>query len=752
MALREILGARAGSVHPSTSPSDPLPDRAGPAGAGVAEYDSRTRVSTLRLLRAGSLLVIIYQLIFLNLDARVSAPIAHVLELDLAGVALGAIGFGLTYGGWFAGRWRPMVLLIGAGEIFTATAAAALLGDPIRMFVTVILYSLGAASLVPWHWYWQQSFNLAGLVSLVVGQAHVAQAFPYAFERWLAVLVAAAIGQCATVFAELHRRELRQTMMRLDQSQERLGRESDERGRAIAELKQAREELRASEERFELFMKHVPGLVFMRDANGRYMFVNAAAYAFGGIDAQQWIGKTTAELGADTDETDLISDTDRMILETGAPAQIVERVMVGGKPRHFLVTKFPIPDRSGRPAILGGVSIDVTDRMRAEQALKESEELFRSLVENAMDIVLVIQPDGIVKFNSPSLERISGWTPAEIIDQSGFDSVHPDDLPEVANGLRQALESSSSFQMARFRVRNKDGSWRVWEASGRGLPGDPPRVLVNARDVTERVQLEEQLTAARDAALEASRLKSAFLANVSHEIRTPLYIILGYSEYIAQRVTESGDHTYQAQFDAIARAGKRLLTTIQGILDLSRIEARAFDLHPAAIELAPMVERMTADLRVLAEAKGLELGCTIEAEGSAVRFDEYCLTNALSNLLQNAIKFTDRGRVDARVYRDADGHACVDVRDTGVGIAPEYLPRLFEPFSQERGPGSHRAEGAGLGLALTRRYLELNHAWLTVESRKGEGSTFTIHFADDAASSAAAESVENPFYASAERG
>jgi PAS domain S-box-containing protein len=751
MTLFEILGARAGSIDPSPSQSSYHPDRAGLAAAGVAEYDSRARFSTLRLLRAGALLVITYQLVSLNLDVRLGTPQERVLLFDLAGVVLGAIGFGLTYSQWFAGQWRAVVLVIGGGEIVTATAAAASIGDPVRLFLTVILYSLGSASLVPWTWYWQQSLNFAGIAALILGQAYFSQTSPYAIERWLAVLVAAAIGQCATVFAELYRRELRETMGRLDRAQDHLFREADERGRAIAELRQAKEELRASEEHFELFMKHVPGLVFMRDREGRYVFVNAAARRFGGIDAEQWIGRTNAELGAAPEVALLISDTDRKILETGAPTQMVERVQVRGKPRSYLVTKFPMPDRFGHPAILGGVSVDITDRMRAEQALKESEELFRSLVENAMDIIVVIQPDGIVRFNSPSLERITGWKPEEVIGQSGFESLHPDDLPAVADGLRRALETSSSFQMARFRVRNKDGSWRVWEASGRGLPGAPPRVLVNARDVTERVHLEEQLTAARDAALEASRLKSAFLANVSHEVRTPLYIILGYSDYIAQRVMESGDRTYQPQFDAIARAGKRLLATIQGILDLSRIEARAFDLNPARIELGPIVGRMVGDLRVLAEAKGLELACKIESEGAAISFDEYCLSNALSNLLQNAIKFTDHGRVEARVYRDAGGRPCVDVCDTGAGIDPEYMPRLFEPFSQERGPTSHRAEGAGLGLALTRRYLELNHAWLTVESRKGEGSSFTIHFGDES-EGGSAHAGESQFYARAARG
>jgi signal transduction histidine kinase len=247
------------------------------------------------------------------------------------------------------------------------------------------------------------------------------------------------------------------------------------------------------------------------------------------------------------------------------------------------------------------------------------------------------------------------------------------------------------------------------------------------------------LQEARDSALEASRLKSAFLANMSHEIRTPLNIILGYNNLIADHLSAQGDETQIDFLETIRRAANRLIDTIDGILNISRIETHTFDVRPIRIELAPLIERQVHDLQVLAAAKALPLLCEIEERGAAVLFDEYCLSQALVNLIQNAIKFTERGEVVVRLYRDAGRLLCVSVRDTGVGIDPDYAPKLFQPFSQEEVGYTRRFEGTGLGLALTKRYLELNAASISVRSEKGRGAVFTISFSPGSERAAAVD-------------
>jgi CheY-like chemotaxis protein len=180
--------------------------------------------------------------------------------------------------------------------------------------------------------------------------------------------------------------------------------------------------------------------------------------------------------------------------------------------------------------------------------------------------------------------------------------------------------------------------------------------------------------------------------------------------------------------DAIRRASTRLINTIEGILDISKMETRTLEVKPAPLGLPALIQRVLDEIRASVERSHVSLSCGIEERRAVVLCDEYCLTRSLSNLLSNAIKFTPEGEVEIRLYRNADGVLSIDVRDTGVGIDPSYLPRLFEPFTQEDSGYTRQFEGSGLGLALTKRYLDLNGASIAVKSEKGRGSTFTIQF------------------------
>ena len=336
---------------------------------------------------------------------------------------------------------------------------------------------------------------------------------------------------------------------------------------------------------------------------------------------------------------------------------------------------------------------------------------------------------------SDELYRIYGLAPREFTATYGgfLERVHVEDRPLVRAAVERSFRSGEPFAFD-HRIVRPDRTVRVLHAKGNVVgdaPGRPIRMFGTGQDITERKQAEDDVARARDAAEKASELKSAFLANMSHEIRTPLNILLGYSELIATHLEEIGDNSQKDFRDGIVRAGHRLMATIEAILDFSRIEAGAFEISPTSLELRPLIEKHLRDLEPLAGAKGLSLSLTVDAPHTRVVFDEYCLSSALLNLLQNAIKFTERGRVDVRLYEDPRGSVCVGVRDTGVGIDPAFLERLFEPFSQEDLGRNRRFEGSGLGLALTKRYLEMNGASISLESHKGLGSTFTIRFAPE---------------------
>ena len=238
-------------------------------------------------------------------------------------------------------------------------------------------------------------------------------------------------------------------------------------------------------------------------------------------------------------------------------------------------------------------------------------------------------------------------------------------------------------------------------------------------------ELAEQ---AQAASVQAARLKSAFLANTTHEIRSPLNVILGYSELVAENLKQAGNDTQSRYLEAVRRAGWRLLGTVDRMIAYAKLECGDFKSCPELIDVGAMVSRLVEEHRGAAEEKGLGLTQRIDATDTIIFFDPECLEGVIVNPLANAIKFTVAGQIAVRLYRGANGQLKLEITDSGVGMDAAYIARLFEPFCQEDAGASRRFEGAGLGLALTRRYAELNGAALEVRSLKYHGTSITIEF------------------------
>ncbi|MGH7858772.1 MAG: PAS domain-containing sensor histidine kinase, partial [Candidatus Binatia bacterium] len=313
----------------------------------------------------------------------------------------------------------------------------------------------------------------------------------------------------------------------------------------------------------------------------------------------------------------------------------------------------------------------------------------------------------------------------EVYGRDGTTLLAPEEVP-LARALRGETVRNDELMIA-----SRSGWARTVTANARPVSdanGRPLGALMTIEDITERSRTEQDLRKELEKAREADRLKSSFLANMSHEIRTPLNIILGYNSMVADYLVESGDSSQGPLLDAISRASKRLMNTVHGILDISKIEVGAFEIHPVALKPAEVIAKEIREFEPTAADRELTLTCEIDEPDATILFDEHCLTQVLEHLLDNAIKFTERGSISARLYRDSEGVLCLDVRDTGVGIDAQYLPYLFEPFSQEESGYTRRFEGSGIGLALVKNYLGFNDAEVTVESEKGKGSVFRIRF------------------------
>jgi signal transduction histidine kinase len=374
-------------------------------------------------------------------------------------------------------------------------------------------------------------------------------------------------------------------------------------------------------------------------------------------------------------------------------------------------------------AIPLGAPPDKIPRMRRTLVV-----LARELTGGFFKALATGDPQGALAAHEQFCERLIR---RHLLDPAANHRVTIADLMRASRLLREIVDREIAIIFADDRTREASARLayaRLWNLAAESL------TLTYTRLYEEQYHRDRsELSAARDAALEASRLKSAFVANITHEIRTPLNVILGYADLMVERLGEINDDSVSEYAEPIHRAGQRLLDTIGAVLDLSRIESGAFELKPVTIRIAAMVERHVKDLSVLARKKGIRLLSQIEVPDATVVFDEHCLSNTIINLIQNAIKFTEQGYVAVRVFRDGKGALALEVRDTGDGIDAAYLPRLFEPFSQESLESAQSHEGAGLGLALVRRYVEFNHARIEVESTKHVGTAFIVTFAHEAA-------------------
>lgn len=383
-----------------------------------------------------------------------------------------------------------------------------------------------------------------------------------------------------------------------------------------------------------------------------------------------------------------------------------------------------------RGRIFTGIVRDISERKQAEEALKRERALLKAVVETAVDGIITIDEKGNVVSANPATATIFGYSPSELIGKnvrmlmpSPYVEEHDQYLHNyLTTGLPKVIGSGREVQGLR-----KNGEIFPLDLSVSETRTDDGRIFTGiVRDITEKKR-SEQLERQKEFAERANAAKSEFLSRMSHELRTPLNGVLGFAEFLFDERPGSLNERQKEYLLDILNSGRHLLNLINDILDLAKVEAGKMEVLAEEFDLNIAIREVCAVVQPMYEKKQQELAIICSFEKSKVCLDQQKFKQILFNLVSNAVKFTeDEGRIEICADVNDGNHLKLSVKDTGIGIKPEDIERLFTEFEQIDSAISRRYVGSGLGLALTKRIVELQRGEIEVESEFGKGSTFTI--------------------------
>ena len=472
----------------------------------------------------------------------------------------------------------------------------------------------------------------------------------------------------------------------------------------------------------------LPQICFLTSPDGAAVWVNAAWREFTGAPEATLLGRGWFSFLS-------ASHVERIHAQFSGPVETWRQSAplrrVDGEFRWFLLSGHPMRDEGGAAAGWSVVALDETETRQARAEIAREGRRYRSLVEAVSTIVWRATSDGRLLGETSAWEEFTGQTAEQTAHLGWLDAVHADDRERTFAAWREAVDARRLYRVE-HRLRRKDGKWRHMLARGAPVIDDEGQILEWVgihTDDTERKEIEIELQRAKETAEEANLAKSQFLANMSHELRTPLSAVIGYTELLEEEAQESGVTQMLGDLHKINEAARHLLAMIGDVLDLSRIEANRMTVfaEPFTVDMLLKGVADTAEALIAKNGNRLQLAAT--GDLGEMHSDQVKLRQCLLNLLGNAAKFTKDGDIELRVRRYERGGAPwleFAVKDSGIGMSPPQLEHLFQRFVQADSSTTRRYGGSGLGLSITRAFVDLLGGEVAVESEEGAGSTFTI--------------------------
>jgi two-component system, chemotaxis family, CheB/CheR fusion protein len=501
----------------------------------------------------------------------------------------------------------------------------------------------------------------------------------------------------------------------------------------VAECQMATEALERVQQRFQAFLNNSPVAAWITDEEGRMLFVSEPYTRIFGIPGEAALGRSVFDLFPAPHAQELY-DHLRAVAETGGTLETVEPApRPDGSQGYFLVYQFPIWDESGG-LLVGAVAADITEMRRANAALRVTEERFRLATEAVSGMIYDWDVATNAVQRSQGLLGLIGYWPEEAESRLDWwkQQIDPDDVSRVEREIWAAIENGSASFSVEYRARHRDGRQiHVWDKGliVRDPQGHALRVVGSAIDITDRIRVQEELERAHQQAQAANEAKDRFLATLSHELRTPLTPVLA----VVSRLESSPDLAGHADEVAMIRRNVELeARLIDDLLDLTRVSTGKLELHRRETDSRKVIEHVLATMEREIVEKGLRLEVRLAAKEHRIWADAPRLTQVFWNLLSNAVKFTPPGGtilVTSRLEQNRFGarELAIEMRDSGLGIEPDVLPRIFNAFEQTDRRITRKFGGLGLGLAVSRAIMDLHGGRLTAASEgRGLGATFTV--------------------------